>query len=101
MKTFEVTDYTNLSSLKCCGWTDRWEKCLSSTPIKNEKKTHKIGGAHLQCVNIHYAKFEYEGMNTVGRLHKLGTPTHFRWKQCLCSTLIKSEKKNMKCAQNT
>ena len=27
---------------------------------------HKIGGAHLQCVNNHYAKFEYKGMNTVG-----------------------------------
>ena len=26
---------------------------------------HKIGGAHLQCVNNHYAKFEYEGLNTV------------------------------------
>ena len=22
--------------------------------------------AHLQCVNIHYAKFENKGMNTVG-----------------------------------
>ena len=37
---------------------------------KNEKKSlnvHKIGGAHLQCVNNHYAKFEYiKGMNTVG-----------------------------------
>ena len=38
MKTFGVTDYTNLAPLKCCGWTDRWEKCLGSTPIKNEKK---------------------------------------------------------------
>ena len=27
---------------------------------------HKIGGAHLQCVNNHRAKFEYKGMNTVG-----------------------------------
>ena len=27
---------------------------------------HKLGGAHLQCVNNHYAKFEYKGMNTVG-----------------------------------
>ena len=55
-------------------------KCLSSTPIKKEKKVkqfHNIRGAHLQCVNNHYAKFEYKGMNTVGvvnRLHKLGTP---------------------------
>ena len=63
MKTFGVTDYTNLLPLNCCGRTDRWEKCLGSTPIKNEKK---IKGAHFQYVNIHYAKFEYKGMNTVG-----------------------------------
>ena len=25
-----------------------------------------MGGAHLQCVNNHYAKFEYKVMNTVG-----------------------------------
>ena len=24
-----------------------------------------IEGAHLQCVNNHYAKFEYKGMNTL------------------------------------
>ena len=48
MKTFGVTDYTNLAPLKSCGRADRCEKCLSSTPIKNEKKqSHKIGGAHL------------------------------------------------------
>ena len=29
------------------------------------KQFHKIEGAHLQCVNNHYAKFEYKGMNTV------------------------------------
>ena len=69
MKTFGVTDYTNLAPLKCCRQMDRQEKCLSSTPIKNEKKLkqfHKIKGAHLQCVNNHYAKFEYKGMNAVG-----------------------------------
>ena len=27
---------------------------------------HTIGGAHLQCVNNLYAKFEYKDMNTVG-----------------------------------
>ena len=27
---------------------------------------HKIGGAHLQCVNNHCAKFEYKGMKSVG-----------------------------------
>ena len=62
MKTFGVTYYKNLAPLKCCGWTDRWTgNCLSSTPIKNEKKMkhlHKMGGAHLQCVKNHYAKFE-------------------------------------------
>ena len=30
------------------------------------KQSLKIGGTHLQCVNNHYAKFEYGGMNTVG-----------------------------------
>ena len=67
MKTFGVTDYTNLVPLKCCGQKDG-KKFLSSTSIKNKKKMkqfHKIGGAHLQCVNNHYAKFEYKGMNTV------------------------------------
>ena len=27
---------------------------------------NKMGGANLQCVNNHYAKFEYKGINTVG-----------------------------------
>ena len=27
---------------------------------------HKIGGAHVQCMENHYAKFEYKGMKTVG-----------------------------------
>ena len=26
---------------------------------------HKIEGAYLQCVNNHYAKFEYKGMKTI------------------------------------
>ena len=26
---------------------------------------HRKGGAHLQCVNNHYAKFKYKGMKTV------------------------------------
>ena len=25
-----------------------------------------MGGAHLQCVNNNYVKYEYKGMNTVG-----------------------------------
>ena len=27
---------------------------------------HKIEGAYLQCVNNHYAKFEYKGTKTFG-----------------------------------
>ena len=45
------------------------EKCLSSTELKIRKyllNVHKMGGAHQQCVNSHYAKFEYKVMNTVG-----------------------------------
>ena len=30
------------------------------------KQSPKIKGAHFQCVNNHYAKFEFKGMNTVG-----------------------------------
>ena len=30
------------------------------------KQFHKIGGAHLQCVNNHYTKFGFQGMNTAG-----------------------------------
>ena len=25
-----------------------------------------MGGAHVKCVNNHYVKYEYKGMNTVG-----------------------------------
>ena len=34
--------------------------------LKYLSNVHKIGGAHLQCVNNYYAKFEYKGMKTVG-----------------------------------
>ena len=64
MKTVGVTGYTNQTSPKHFGW----KKCLSSIPLKNVKKNsnvHKIGGAHLQCVNNHYTKFEYKGMKTI------------------------------------
>ena len=39
-----------------------------NTRQKSGKKwnVHKIEGAHLQCVNNHYAKFEYKEINTVG-----------------------------------
>ena len=63
---------------------------------------HKIGGAHLLCVNNHYAKFEYKGMKTVGVTDYTNlTPSmHFGWKKCLSSTPVKIEKIFIKCAQN-
>ena len=33
---------------------------------KKKWNVNKIDGAHVQCVNNDYAKFEYKGMNTVG-----------------------------------
>ena len=48
-----------------------------------------IGGAHLQCVNNHYAKFEYSGMKTVGVTDYI---KHFGWQECLSSTLSKMRK---------
>ena len=35
------------------------------TPKKYSWNLHKIGGALLQCVNNHNAKFEYKGMNNL------------------------------------
>ena len=66
------------------------------------KQFHKIEGAHVQCVNNNYTKFEYKGMNTVGVTgYTNQTPSkHFRWKKCLSSTPVKNEKKIMKCAKN-
>ena len=45
------------------------EKMSKSNSPKNKKyllNVHKMGGVHHQCVNNHYAKFEYKVMNTVG-----------------------------------
>ena len=63
---------------------------------------HKLGGAHLQCVNNHNAKFEYIGMKTVGVTEYTNqTPyKHFWTEKCLSSTPVKNEKIFMKCAQN-
>ena len=42
----------------------------------------KMVVANLQCVNNHYAKFEYKGMNTVGVTDytNYALPKHFGWK---------------------
>ena len=64
IKTVGITDYTKQTRPMYF----RWKKCLNSTPIKMLKylsNVHKIGGAHLQRVNNHYAKLEYKEMKTI------------------------------------
>ena len=83
IKTVAVTDYTNETPPKHFGWI----KCRS-TPLKTDfflSNVHKTGGAHLQCVNKHYAKFEYKGIKTVGATEYINQthPKHFQWKKCL------------------
>ena len=64
---------------------------------------HKIRGAHFQCVNNDYAKFEYKGMKNirVKDYTNLTPSKHFGWKKCLCSTPVKIEKIFIKYVQNT
>ena len=61
MKTFGGTDYTNQTPPTHFRWL---KMPIRSTPVKN-KNVHKIGGAHLQCMNNQYAKFVYKGMKTI------------------------------------
>ena len=55
---------------------------------------HTLDGAHLQCMNIHYAKLEYKRMKTiwVTDCTNMTPPLHFRWKKCLSSTPVKNKK---------
>ena len=65
MKIAGVTDFKYQTPSKLFGW----KKCLSSTALKIRKylsNVHKIKGAHVQCMNNRYAKFEYKGIKTVG-----------------------------------
>ena len=101
MKIVGVTDYTNQTPPRYFGW----EKCLSSTPVKMIKylsNVHKIDGAHLKCVNNHYAKYEYKETKTVEVTDYTNqTPSkHFWMEKCLSSKPLKIEKIFMKCAQN-
>ena len=63
-KTVGVTDYTNYTPK-----TIRSEKNSKFNTRQKLRKyfsnEHKIRDAHLQCVNNHYAKFEYKGMKSV------------------------------------
>ena len=55
MNTVGVTDYTKYAPPKNFGWKNVQHP---SRIRKYLLKAHKIGGAHLQCVNNNYAKFE-------------------------------------------
>ena len=42
------------------------EKCLLKFNTFHLTNAPKMEGAHFQCVNNHYAQFEYKGMKTLG-----------------------------------
>ena len=80
MKTVGVTDYTNRAPSKHV----YGEKNSVQDP-KNEKKQDQtllwicVAGEYLQCVNNHYAKFEYKGMKYVSitdytQINNVSTP---------------------------
>ena len=103
MITFGVTDYTKQTPSK--HFTEK--KCLSSRPPKMKNKImkcYKIGGAQFQCMNNHYAKFEYRGRKTVGVPDYTNqTPPHpfaFRIETLLSSKPVINVKIFIKCAQN-
>ena len=55
----------------CPGDTDAPPPCCKIRIFSQTKATRPhsewicIAGAHLQCMNNHYAKFEYKGMKSV------------------------------------
>ena len=54
---------------------------------------HKIRDAHIQCVNNHYAKFEYKGKKCLSyRLHRPDAILAFWKKICLSATPLKNKK---------
>ena len=65
MNTLGVPDYTNQAPPKI----SKGKSDSVQNPSKIKKyllNVHKMVCANLQCVNNHFAKFEYIGMNTVG-----------------------------------
>ena len=60
MKTVGVTDYTNQTPPMHFGWK-KFSKFNTRKKCKKYlSNVRKIGGAHLQCENNHYARFEYK-----------------------------------------
>ena len=63
MKTLGSYNYTNQTSLITVQHPSMKKYCSN---------VHKVGGAHLQCMNSHYTKLEYKGIKTLrdNKLHK-------------------------------
>ena len=69
----EITAAGNEQNLKAVQFCSMPPPHTPPPPPKKKKKmrqyswiVHKIRGAHLQCVNNHYAKSEYKWMKTFG-----------------------------------
>ena len=83
-------------------WTT---KCLSPTPLKNEKKNMKRA-QNMRCTSsiceqwLGHVWIKRNKNIWSYRLHKLGTPKMLRTVKCLSWTPLKNEKKIMKHAQN-
>ena len=82
----------------------RTAKCLSSKPLKNEKKIMKRAQNRRCTSSICEQSFGKVWMKRDKnfwsyRLHKLGTPKVLRTAKCLSSKHLKNEKKIMKHAQ--
>ena len=85
MKTVGVRDYTQITQSK----NSKVGVDVIMSKFNTSKNITKIlsnmqqkGGAHLQCVNNHIAKFEYKGMKTFRVTDYTNQiPKHFRWKK--------------------
>ena len=66
----EETALSIQTRLKSFGFTKKQDQTLLWTCV---------AGAHLQCVNNHYAKFEYKGMKLfelqITQINNVSTPT--------------------------
>ena len=63
MQIVGVTEYTKQTPSK--HFTEKNSKLKTPKMKKNSWNVYKIGGAHVQCVNNHYAKFEKKEIKTV------------------------------------
>ena len=105
MKTVGVADYTQITQCKHSkGGVDIMMSTFKHFQKYNKilSNVNKIECTHLQCVNNHYAKFEYNGMKTVGVTNYTNQtpPKHSGWKNVKAQHPLKIEKTFIKCAQN-